>query len=420
MATVRPFCGIRYNPKNAGDLSLLTAPPYDQISKELQKDLHTRHPYNVVRLILGLDYPEDSEINNKYTRAQKTFKEWFLNGILVQDNIPSLYIYEQKFFIDNKSHSRTGIIALVQVEPFEKRIVLPHEKILSKPFEDRKKLLLETEMHFESIFLLYPDKEEYTLNAKQQLMQNKPIMEVTYDNNILHRVWRLTDSLLIEKLIGFWQPLQFFIADGHHRYNTAIECSRYCLATLFCLEDPNLVILPTHRVIRNLEDFDTQLFMNKSSRYFEIKDLLSIDELLNAIAIVRQYNRYGYGVVVKGHFCLLVLRDGVDLKPFNPEGVSKLLMQLDVSVLHQILLGEILGIDGKKAKSGDHIEYIRWPEDVLEKIDNGNAQIAFLLNPTRIEDVQKISLADETMPQKSTDFYPKLLSGLVMSYADIF
>lgn len=420
MAIVRPFCGIRYNPKNAGDLSLLTAPPYDQISKELQKDLHIRHPYNVVRLILGLDYPEDSEINNKYTRAQKTFKEWFLNGILVQDNIPSLYIYEQKFFIDNKSHSRTGIIALVQVEPFEKRIVLPHEKILSKPFEDRKKLLLETEMHFESIFLLYPDKEGYTLNAKQQLMQNKPIMEVTYDNNILHRVWRLTDSLLIEKLIDFWQPLQFFIADGHHRYNTAIECSRYCLATLFCLEDPNLVILPIHRVIRNLEDFDTQLFMNKASRYFEIKDLLSIDELLNAIAIVRQYNRYGYGVVVKGHFCLLVLRDGVDLKLFNSEGVSKLLMQLDVSVLHQILLGEILGIDGKKVKSGDHIEYIRWPEDVLEKIDNGNAQIAFLLNPTRIEDVQKISLADETMPQKSTDFYPKLLSGLVMSYADIF
>ena len=420
MAIAKPFCGIRYSPENAGDLALLTAPPYDQISTELQKELYFRHPLNIVRLILGLDQPGDNEGKNKYTRAKQAFESWFANNILIQDPTPSLYLYEQQFIIYEKRYNRTGFISLVQVEPFEKHIVLPHEKILPKPFEDRKRLLKETGVHFESIFLLYPDKDGYTLNAKQQVMQNIPIMELVDDNNVLHRVWTLSDSSLVEKLIQFWEPLQFFIADGHHRYNTAIECSPFCLATLFCLEDPNLVILPTHRLVRNLDCFDMRLFIEKASQYFEIKGPGSIDELLNALAMVRQYNRYGYGVVVKEGFCLLVLRDGVDLKQFNPEGASKLSIQLDVSILHQILLGQILGIDGEKVKNGEHIEYIRWPMNALEKVETGEAQIAFLLNSAKIEQVRDIALANETMPEKSTDFYPKLLSGLVMSRPDIF
>lgn len=419
MAVVKPFCGIRYSPKNAGNLELLTAPPYDQIPPELQKELHLRHPLNVVRLILGFEQPGDTEDKNKYTRAKQAFESWFTNSILIQDPTPSLYLYEQQFTLNEKMHSRTGFISLVQVEPFEKQIILPHEKILPKPFADRKKLLLETEMHFESIFLLYSDKDSYTRDFKQKIMQDKPIMEVVDNNDILHKVWSLSDLSLINGLVKFWEPLQFFIADGHHRYNTALECSPFCLATLFCIEDPNLVILPTHRIIRNLENFDVQLFMEKSSRYFDIKDLLSMGELLNALATVRQYNRFGYGIVVKGLFCLLVLRDGVDLNEFAYPGTSKQWMQLDVSILHKILLEQILAIDEEKVKTGEHIEYVRWPEDALKKVESGEAQIAFLLNPTRIEDVQRISLAGETMPQKSTDFYPKLLSGLLMSPAGI-
>lgn len=414
MAVVRPFCGIRYSTQHIKELSKVTAPPYDQISTNLQIDLHNRHPYNVVRLILGLDCSGDSEKENKYIRAKNTFCEWLSKGVLKQDLEPSLYLYQQEFSLFGKSYKRIGFVTAVQVEQFEKRIILPHEKIFPKPFEDRKRLFLETGIHFESIFLLYSDKTGVTNTVKEKASKESPLVEVADDSGITHKIWPIQDTILIEQLLKFWEPLQFYIADGHHRYNTALCTSTHCLATLFCLEDPNLVILPTHRLLLNLDHFQEDDFLEKAGGYFKIEPIDSLELLLKAMCCSEQKKGNFFGVVTCSKFYRFKLKEDIDINQFMPVGTSKQWMELDVSMLHEIILGKLIGINHKEIAKEKYIEYVRWPETALDKVRNREAQAAFLLNPTKIEEVCAIASLGETMPQKSTDFYPKLLSGLIM------
>lgn len=418
MAVVRPFCGIRYSLSKVGDLSKVTAPPYDQINRELQEELHRRHPLNVIRLILGLDGSNDSIKDNKYLRSSSLFQEWFINGILLQDSEPAIYVYQQEFTLKNKIRKRTGYVALVEVEPFERGIILPHEKILPKPFEDRKKLLIETGVHFESIFLLYEDKDGKTNQPKNDALNETPIMEAQDDLKVVHRIWALTNPLTSQNLIKFWAPLKFYIADGHHRYNTAINHTRYCLATLFSMEDPDLVILPTHRLIKNINGFQEENFIEAARRYFLLEDIDSLEILLGLMEEGFKNHEHLFGLITLNSIFLMKLMDNVNLQKFSPPGVSKTWMNLDVSVLHQIVIDHILGVTLRDLVKGENVEYIRWPKDAESKVKDNSAQIAFLLNPTRIEEVSTIALQNETMPQKSTDFYPKLLSGLLMYKCD--
>ncbi len=442
MAKVLPFKGIRYNQKIFSDLSQVTAPPYDVISPQGQKLYYDKHPDNIIRLILGMEYPEDSTAENKYTRAKNFFYSWLKNNILVYEDQPSIYFYTQEYKLkDNSSVKvRHGFISLVKLEDFSQGIICPHEQTLSAPKKDRLELMRNCEANFSQIFGLYEDKSFIMENELSHIYKNEPTINIVDHEGTVNKLWKISDTETINKITILMSKKTIVIADGHHRYETALnyrnerkennpnhtgnEPYNYVMFMLVNIDDPGLIILPTHRLIHNLPEINIAMFLEKLSEFFIVTRLKTEDNpestIINRMEEIGK-NKHVFGLYTeKNEYYLLVLKDDKALERYSDHSKSKAWKELDVAILHNLIIEQFLDINHHHLKDGKHIVYNHNFNECVEKIKNKEFQLVLFLNPTRSNQVMEISGHGELMPQKSTYFYPKLLSGLVINRLQIF
>lgn len=421
MSEVFPFEGIHYNPKL--NLSRLISPPYDQISPKLQEDLYHKDPYNFVRLIFGKILSEDSERSNRYTRAAEDLEAWLKQEILVKKNQPCFYAYEQNFSLkDGISLTRLGLVGLMRLEPFGGG-VLPHEKTFSKPKEDRLNLMKACKANFEHVFLLYDDPNYLMRQILAPYRCKVPFLSCRDSFGTSHALWVIPDSPVIAKIQSFFKNKQLLIADGHHRYETSLAYQKemseiWCgseseeapfnfrLATFVGLQDPGLVILPTHRVLRNLPQEKSAGLENALLTYFEFEsagDLTALQEKAGQ-------KKYSFGWATANKLGVFTLKPSFDPGTQFAGSLSSL-RELDVFILQKLVFEKILNLPENQLDQ--FISYLRWADDALKLVRTGSHQAAFFLNPVKPEQVKVVAQSGETMPHKSTDFYPKLWSGLV-------
>lgn len=422
MPVIRPFHGIRYNQTKV-NINTVVAPPYDVISPEQQNAYYDRDPFNIVRLILGRE-------EDRYSAAAKIFAEWQSSGVLMRDEKSAIYPLIQTFQnTDGSTIHRKGFIALCRLEEFEKGIVLPHEKTLSKAKEDRFKLFKATNANFSQVFGLYSDPKKKVDAVINVFFTSPAAVDVTFDG-VRNQLWVVSDVSAIEKIEKEMEAKQVLIADGHHRYETALayrdlmrsqnphhtgtELYNYVMMFFTNLDDEGLVIFPTHRVIHSLPKFDWSVVSSSIKQYFEMKECSSPNDLLKRLA---SQKKHSYGIITgtPPQFFVASLKNESMLGSLVPTEVPAEVKELDVVLLHSFILGNILGISADAQEKKLNIHYIQRVEDCVEEVKKGTAQVAFIVNPTRIEQVRAVAKAGHTMPQKSTFFYPKLLSGLVLN-----
>lgn len=440
MARIYPFRAFRYNPSLVRVEDCVTQ-PYDKITPAMQEAYYQKCPYNLVRIILGLpELFDGKEAGDVYTRAARDFRAWRESGVLAQETESCVFAYSQKFTVpgsDGKALERRGFIALGGLHDYSEGVVFRHEQTLSKPKSDRLNLLRATRAHFGQIFMLYSDPGQ---TAEKLLFANDamPDIEVTDEYDVLHRVWKVSDPNTINILVSALADKKLIIADGHHRYETALNYSKEyapeqsvsiernsyvrpqppypeaaVMMTFVNMDAEGLVILPTHRVVFGLRDFSPAVFVEQAKAYFEVEQLVSCD----TGALLRKLVKAGAG---KTAF-VAVTKSGNYLLAAKPEATAKALpglsarqRQLDVAQLHGVVLEKLLGITSEATREQTNLRYLRDAVEAVEQVAHGEADVVFLLNPVTMEQLREVAFAGEVMPQKSTDFFPKLLSGLAI------
>jgi uncharacterized protein (DUF1015 family) len=436
MAEVLPFRAVHYNPNMISGLNTVVTQPYDKISPEMQARYHDLAPHNLVRIIRGRHLPNDGPHENVYLRAARHFREWMEERIMVSEAEPALYPYYQEYSLPGRAATleRRGFIALLRLQDYAARVVHRHEETLSGPKRDRLELLKATRAHFGQIFMLYGDPEGSIETALEAHCRDPLWQHVEDEYGTLHSVWKVTDPFTIEQVAEAMIDRQLVIADGHHRYETALayrdlcrtesasdERSEYVMATFVRMESPGLTILPTHRVVHGLSRFDWQQFVSGALSLFDWEDVPS--QLADWRRFVEDLVAAGLEGPALGAYAqparlaLLRLRKNADLARLLPDLPSGL-RSLDVVILHRLLLEGVLGISRQAVLEESNLRYVRELEAAIAEVDQSKAQICFLLNPTPIAVVRENALAGIPMPQKSTDFYPKLLSGLTIYWLD--
>jgi uncharacterized protein (DUF1015 family) len=441
MAIVIPFRGVLYDPKKVGNFNRVTAPPYDIISSEQQEGYYQNNPHNVIRLILGKQFPDDSESNNRYTRASDFFKQWQNESLLKRDEGPAFYFYHQEFYTpDKKRCSRDGFIGLVRLEDKDKGVIIPHEKTLDKPKEDRLKLMKASSAHFSSIFSLFSDPEDSLIQLLKGVVDAAPLLEATDEEGTLHQLWRVSQREIIAEVTQSMHDQSLFIADGHHRYETALnyrdyqishnpqttgkESYNYVMMYLTSMEGSGLLILPYHRVIHNIENFNFNSFESRLKDYFLVTSFPFNHE--NQEEVWDRFNKalqesgstlpaFGMCGLGQTSFHLLRLKENVFHSLADDEETSAVLKKLDVNVIESFIFKNVLGITSKDLQQQENISYVHDSREGFELVKTKGYQLAFLLNPTKSSEIRDIAGRGETMPQKSTFFYPKLLSGFVIN-----
>jgi uncharacterized protein (DUF1015 family) len=427
---IYPFRGILYNKKKIKNLSKVCSPPYDVISSKQQEYYYRSSPYNIIRIILNKPAGSDNEKNNTYTRAAEFFTEWNKNGILIQDTRPAIYAYGQTFEYKNKARKTMGFIAIAKIAASGFDCVLPHEKTFNAPKLDRERLLASVGANLSCIYTLFEDETRGVSRLLSKLSARKPYIDVMQDK-VRHKIWRVTDDKLIKKIQQYMASKKLFIADGHHRYEAAVNyrnrlrqqdsnfnennASNYVMLYFGSLEDRGLTILPTHRLLKGLGNISIGQFNKRLEDFFEVVYVKNLKALLGGLD--RYFGKaHAFGLYINKQFRLLRLRPSKALS--KKEGFSRHYKNLDVVILHKIIFDEILGLDLARKKQDEVISYSRDAQLSVQWVDEGKYKAAFFLNPTDIRQVRDICLAGEKMPHKSTYFYPKLLTGLVMRKLD--
>ncbi len=412
----------------------LVAPPYDVISAEMQEALYRRSPYNVVRLILGRQYDGDGPDDNRYTRAKRDLESWIAKGILVEDLQPAVYVYEQRFRAAGRDLTRRGIICAIEMSPFGQGTVFPHEETFSAPKADRMHLLKATKANLSPVFGLTPD-DDRSLSAllEEAVSSCRDHIEVKEDAGVLNRLYAVSDAGMIGRLAEAIKPRPIFIADGHHRYETALNyrderraaenykgplgTRPYDDVMMMCvpMSDPGLVILPTHRLIKRSAGSLAEKLPAAADKYFRLKeaDRGELERLASGDAAGPAV--IGLAVRRTGGLYTLTLASMEPMKDALP-GMSDAYRELDVAALHSLLLERCLGMTREAIGRGEQITYVKDAAEALDRTVGPAAdhEATFILRPTRIDQVRAVAAAGEKMPHKSTYFYPKLLSGLVM------
>lgn len=436
MAHIEPFRAWRYNPSRV-DLTKVVTQPYDKITPEMQNRYFDASPYNLVRIILGKPQPTDHSEENVYTRAAASFQDWRRQSILLQDREQSLYQYIQRFQPPGGGAQleRRGFIALGKIEDYSASMVYRHEQTLAKPKADRLQLLRATRAHFGQLFMLYGDPAgeiDKALSANSSA-DMEICIDVRDEYGVLHQVRRLSDPNLIEFVRGKMRDQKLIIADGHHRYETALNYRNerrvmagappassglapydLVMMTFINMESPGLVILPTHRVVHGLESFFPDALRDCARSYFSVEEVDPAIDAPRATGMLREAGHAGtamLGVTANRAFLFDTPRA---LATNILQGLSLRQQSLDVVQLHKCLLEGVLGISEEAIRDQKNISYVRDAAEALAKVRGGTANVAFLMNPVRMKQVRDIAFAGEVLPQKSTDFYPKLLSGLTI------
>ncbi len=427
MAEIFPFPALRYNPEKV-NLAEVVTQPYDKISAEMQDRYYRASPYNLVRIILGRPEGEETAGNNRYTKAAEFLKKWKETGIFRQDP-PSIYAYSQRFTVPGTSQNieRKGFIAAGRLNEYAEKVVYRHEQTLAKPKSDRLNLLRATHAHFGQIFMLYSDPAQ-TIDSLLFDEQHE-WDEVVDEYGVLHRLRRVDDAATLNIVTTEMADRKLIIADGHHRYETALnfrkevaesgcEClkknAQRVMMTFVNMDSPGLVILPTHRVVFGLSKFDVKSFIDSARVLYNVSEVAFV----SAAELVKNLEEAGKNgvsfVAVTKTGCFLL---SAKQKSFEqiPTAFSARQRKLDVVHLHSLLLEKTLGITRQQITDQQHVRYLRSADEAVQAVMNDSAvNIAFLMNPVSIEQVREIAFAGEVLPQKSTDFYPKLLSGLTI------
>ncbi len=435
MAKIAPFRGLRYNLERVGEAAQVVSPPYDTISPSLQQTLYDRSPYNAVRLVLGKELPGDDDRNNRYTRAAADFQAWQQAGILQREEKPSLYLYDQEFIDDaGQRVVRQGFMALVRLEDFFSGVIKAHEQTLPAIREDRLQLIRTCQANLSPIFSVYADPCGVLEVLAKREKSAPPAIDVTDDDGVQHRLWVVNEPGLLKKAHDLLDSKPLFLADGHHRYEAALayrdamraahpnftgkEQFNYVLMYFTNMETQGMLIRPTHRLIGGLADFSPAQLLDRLAPLFEIDPvrfpLSTADGRQDARLALTQRGaaRHTLGLYLGGdrlHF--LSLKDDRTMDRFFDAKAPKVLRLLDVSVLHRLILEDLLqlGPDGQQGAVG----YIRSFDEAVAGVQQGGQQLAVLMNPTCMKEVRDVANAGEKMPQKSSYFDPKLLSGLV-------
>ncbi len=467
MARLFPFRALRYDPTRVNMTDVVTQ-PYDKITPAMQDAYYAASPWNLIRVILGKHLPDDTEAGpNVYTRAAAALNEFRKEGILKEETEPALYIYSQTYTVPGTAEvrERRGFIALGQLYDYADKVVYRHEQTFPKHKSDRLALFKATRAYCEQIYMLYSDPESKvdhllfdtpgeTPAEQQPAAMRPPDVEITDEYEVIHRLWKLADPDIIQQVLDAMADKWLLIADGHHRYETsttymherAAELNQdpnanpidapvapgktlpqpafpeqAMMMTFVNIDAPGITILPTHRVAFNLIGFHGREFATKAEQYFNVTEIAATPSghYPGADALLKRLND------TKGIAFIAATRDGDFLLTPKPEAIAPLLaglpkrqQQLDVTQLHKVVLEKLLGLNEDTVRAGGNIRYLREASEALQQVGCGNADVAFLIKPVTLEQMKDISLNLEVMPQKSTDFYPKLLSGLAMYTLD--
>lgn len=430
MVEVAPFRGITYNKEKIKKLDDVMAPPYDIISDEMQEQLYKKNEYNFVRLTLNKITPEDNEENNRYIRAKELFDLWLRKGVLVESDTPGIYPYKIRYIMGSKERTMNGFFILLKLDP-DYKMVKAHERTLSKPKIDRLNLMRACKTNFEPIQLLYIDNKDEIRNKIDRNIK-EPMIDVKGYDGFNHRLWKIEDEEVIEYVKDFFKDKILFIADGHHRYQTAIDFAEemrektgntdadapfnYRMVILVNMFDEGLSILPTHRLVKK-SDLDMSNMLKEIEKYFVVEEK-TVDRRNRIEDIGKKIREdiktdvdHKFAIYTKNKYYVLTLKDEKIMDSFAPDR-SKTWRTLDVSILHSIIFEHLMGIDQSNLE--DHVKYTRVDEEAIRFIDEGKFDFSVIMNATKIEELKAIADAGEHMPQKSTYFLPKMLSGLVL------
>lgn len=443
MAIVAPFAALCYDPKKVGGLERVLTQPYDKITPAMQKDYFARSPYNLAHIIRGEINTTDSPADNVYSRAAAYLRSWRKEGVLVPRPRPALYAYFQEFNVPGEPGGprlvRKGFIGLGQLEEYSSGVVYRHEQTLSAPKADRLDLLRATRAHFGQIFMLYSDPQREVDSLLDRIAGGASMARVEDDYGTTHTLWEIDDPASIETIRQSMLSRKLIIADGHHRYETALNFRRECQAarphrggeacnylmmTFINLDSEGIAVLPTHRLVNGVPEFSRAGFLSRAARYFTGTEYAysgaaqrtAVMQRLRAdMAAAAAKGRTAIGAVFQGHdgYCLLELREEAKRAAVLQE-LSPAERSLDVNILHRIVFGLCLGMDEESVRKEKFLTYVREFEEGSQTVLEGKAQACFFLNPVRIQQVKEVALGDRLLPQKSTDFYPKLLSGLTI------
>ena len=442
MAEIFPFAAYRYNLDRVNLPDVITQ-PYDKITPSMQERYVQNSPYNLIAVEKGQPTPADSPSDNVYTRAERALAAWIRDGILLRDSAPGIYVYSQEYSVPGATERRTrqGFIALGRVEDYAAGVVFRHEQTLAGPKVDRLELLRHTRTHTGQLFMLYDDPQRRVDTLLLAAARSVTPVEARDEYGVLHRLWPVFDPLVISGVVREMASQKLVIADGHHRYETSLAYRDECRAksgrsdpnapyeksmmTLFNTHGEGLLILPTHRVVAHLSVFNAETLRSNVSGTFDAQSYSFSSGAARAAAYsqfrrtlaARGHEGRAIGMYAPGVFTLLTLRSSIDLASELP-GLSPAQRDLDVVLLHRLLLEKGLGITPAAVVAERNITYERDMEAAVAAVDDGRAQVCFLLNPVSVEQVTHIALAGEVLPQKSTDFYPKLLSGLTLYRLD--
>ena len=441
MARIYPFRAWRYNP-SAVRLEDVVTQPYDKITPAMQQAYYQRSPFNLVRIILGLPELFDAEKGeNVYTRAAHDFQAWRDEGVLLQENEPCVFAYSQRFTVPGTEivKERRGFIALGKLQDYSDQVVFRHEQTLSKPKSDRLNLLKATRAHFGQIFMLYSDPAG---SVEKILYEGHggADAEVTDEYGVLHRLWRVNNPAEIRLLVTAMGDKKLIIADGHHRYETALKYSKdheggahgksasstqqlpqpefpeaAAMITFVNMDSDELVILPTHRVVHGLNGFFATAFFKAAEAYFNVQPLPLFDASSFMDELMRETGTAFVAVTCSGAF---LLRAKPDAMAAALADLPERQRQLDLTQLHSVIFERLMGLDAEKVREQTNLRYLRDAQEAVEQVRSGAADIAFLTKPVTMEQLKEVAFAGEVMPQKSTDFFPKLLSGLAIYALD--
>jgi len=410
MAEVTPFRGIRYNPEGISNFSDVTAPPYDIISPQEKDNLYSRNPFNIVQIDFGKDQEGDDESKNRYTRAGAHLEQWLSSHVLIRDDKPVFYGYEVEYEMKGQNLRFRGLMCRVRIEPFSAGIILPHEETHSKPKADRLNLLRATEANISPIFSLYSSVDQVTSRILFDSTQSQePVVVATDTLGCTHRLWVIDDPAAIAAISSEIKPLPVFIADGHHRYETSLEYmmerkgapADRVLMFLANMEEPGLTALPTHRMIRVRRD-ELVAGLSRAGRLTPMAMKPGQEDFLDSLS-GRGAHCFGvYAASGKGY--------RLEVEPGRYRGMAGPLGRLDVTVLHRYVFEETLGVS--------EFAYEMDPSKAMAKVDEGDFGAAFFLNPTRLQELRDVALDGKRMPPKSTYFFPKLLTGMVINRLD--
>ena len=424
MAVIKGFKGIRYDCARAGDIATLVCPPYDVISESERQEYVGKNAYNIV----NIELPKG---DNKYAVAGEKYEQWRKDGILKQDPQACIYIYELRFPIGDGYKAIKGIVCAVRLEEFENRVILPHERTLSKAKDDRLELLSATRTNVSQIYSMYMDEKAETTTRIASLSASAPDIEFQTDDGCTHRLWIVSDA---EQIAGFTREFatrQLYIADGHHRYETALNYRRkrmfsgtytpedsvnYTMMFLIDMDNDGLIVFPTHRMVRNLEQFSELDAVERMNAEFNIEKREDLDAVEAVLAA--HDDRHAIAFYTGGaYYYLLTLNDMDAVKKMMPD-MSDAYCDLDVTVLHSLIFDKVFGITKEDLAKQTKVTYTRSVHEALTGVQNGVSQCCFILNPTKVSQIKDVAKAGEKMPQKSTYFYPKLITGLVMNHLD--